>query len=162
AARLWQDGNIVQAPTITFNRNDRTVLAQADAQHRVATLFVQTDASGKVTPVNVASNQLSYLDQIRQARFVGSVVASMTDGTLTSDQATIYLLPREQKPGVKAPANEPSASHLDHVVADGNVVLIQPTRHGQGDHLVYTAADGKYVLRGGPPSIFDAERGTVQ
>jgi len=162
AARLWQDGNIVQAPTITFNRNDRTVLAQADAQHRVATLFVQTDTNGKVTPVNVASNQLSYLDQIRQARFVGSVVASMTDGTLTSDQATIYLLPREQKPGVKAAANEPNASHLDHVVADGHVVLIQPTRRGHGDHLVYTAADGKYVLNGGSPSIFDAERGTVQ
>jgi hypothetical protein len=27
---------------------------------------------------------------------------------------------------------------------------------------VYTAADGKYVLTGGSPSIFDAERGTVQ
>lgn len=162
AARLWQDGNIVQAPTITFNRNDRTVQAQADAQHRVATLFVQTDANGKVTPVNVASDQLSYLDQIRQAHFVGSVVARMTDGTLTADQATIYLLPREQKPGVKAAANQPNASRLDHVVADGHVVLIQPARHGQGDHLVYTAADGKYVLSGGSPSIFDAERGTVQ
>jgi lipopolysaccharide export system protein LptA len=160
AARLWQGGNIVRAPTIIFNRNDRTVHARADAQARVATLFVQTDANGKVTPVNVASDQLTYLDQIRQARFVGSVVAKMTDGTLTADQATVYLLPRDQKP--KAAANEPSASHLDHVVADGHVVLIQPTRHGQGDHLVYTAADGKYVLRGGPPSIFDAERGTVQ
>jgi lipopolysaccharide export system protein LptA len=162
AARLWQGGNIVRAPTITFNRNDRTVHAQADAHDRVATLFVQTDTNGKVTPVNVASDQLTYLDQIRQARFVGSVVARMTDGTLTADQATIYLLPRDQKPGVKAPTNEPSASHLDHVVADGHVVLIQPTRHGQGDHLVYTAADGKYVLSGGSPSIFDAERGTVQ
>jgi lipopolysaccharide export system protein LptA len=162
AARLWQDGNIVQAPTIIFNRTERTVQAQADAQHRVATLFVQTDANGKVTPVNVASDQLTYLDQIRQARFVGSVVARMTDGTLTADRATVYLLPRDQKPGSKAPANEPSASHLDHVVADGHVVLIQPARHGQGDHLVYTAADGKYVLSGGSPSIFDAERGTVQ
>ena len=162
AARLWQGGNIVRAPTIAFNRNDRTVHAQAGAQERVATLFVQTDANGKVTPVNVASDQLTYLDQVRQARFVGRVVARMTDGTLTADQATVYLLPRDQKPGVKAAANEPSASHLDHVVADGHVVLIQPTRHGQGDHLVYTAADGKYVLSGGSPSIFDAERGTVQ
>jgi lipopolysaccharide export system protein LptA len=162
AARLWQDGNIVQAPTITFNRNDRTVHAQADSEHRVATLFVQTDATGKVTPVNVASDQLTYLDQIRQARFVGGVVASMTDGTLTADQSTIYLLPRQQNPGVKTPANEPNASHLDHMVADGHVVLTQPTRHGQGEHLVYTAADGRYVLSGGSPSIFDAERGTVQ
>ena len=163
AARLWQDGNIVQAPTITFNRNDRTVHAQADSERRVATLFVQTDAStGKVTPVNVTSDELTYLDQIREARFEGGVVARMTDGTLTADHSTIYLLPRQQKPGVKAASNEPNASQLDRVVADGHVVLTQPTRHGQGDHLVYTAADGKYVLRGGTPSIFDAERGTVQ
>jgi len=163
AARLWQDGNIVQAPTITFNRDNRTVHAQADSDYRVATLFVQTDATGKVTPVNVASDQLTYLDQIRQARFVGGVAAKMTDGTLNADQATVYLLPRQQqKPRVKAATNEPSASQLDHVVADGHVVLTQPARHGQGDHLVYTAADGKYVLSGGSPSIFDAERGTVQ
>ncbi|HEY6937898.1 MAG TPA: LptA/OstA family protein [Terriglobales bacterium] len=163
AARLWQDGNIVQAPTITFNRNNRTVHAQADSDYRVATLFVQTDATGKVTPVNVASDQLTYLDQIRQARFVGKVAAKMTDGVLNADQATVYLLPRQQqKPSVKAATNQPGASQLDHVVADGHVVLTQPTRHGQGDHLVYTAADGKYVLSGGSPSIFDAERGTVQ
>jgi lipopolysaccharide export system protein LptA len=160
AARLWQDGNIVQAPTITFNRNQRTVHAQADARRRVATLFVQTDAAGKVTPVNVMSDELTYVDQIRQARFVGAVAATMTEGRLTADRATVYLLPRAQKP--KAAAGEPGASQLDRVVADGHVVLWQPTRHGQGDHLVYTAQDGKYVLSGGSPSIFDAERGTVQ
>jgi len=27
--------------------------------------------------------------------------------------------------------------------------------------LVYTAADDKFVLTGGPPSIFDAERGKI-
>ncbi|HSB74225.1 MAG TPA: LptA/OstA family protein, partial [Terriglobales bacterium] len=89
-------------------------------------------------------------------------VARMTEGTLTADRATVYLLPRQQRPGVKAPVNEPSASQLDHIVADGHVILKQPTRQGQGEHLVYTAADGKYVLSGGEPSIFDAERGTVQ
>jgi lipopolysaccharide export system protein LptA len=37
--------------------------------------------------------------------------------------------------------------------------MTQPTRRGTGDNLVYTAADDKFVLTGGPPSIFDAERG---
>ncbi|HLK32198.1 MAG TPA: LPS export ABC transporter periplasmic protein LptC [Terriglobales bacterium] len=162
AARLWQDGNVVQAPTITFNRNQRTVQAQGDSDHRVATLFVQTDVNGRVTPVNVTSDQLTYRDQIRQANFVGGVMAKTADGTLTSDRATIFLLPRQTTPARKAPANEPGASQLDRIVADGHVVMTQPTRHGQGEHLVYTAAEGKYVLTGGSPSIFDAERGTVQ
>ena len=30
-----------------------------------------------------------------------------------------------------------------------------------GDQLVYTADDGKYVLTGKTPSIFDASHGTV-
>ena len=55
-----------------------------------------------------------------------------------------------------------NASQLDKVVADGNVALVQPTRRGRGDHLVYTAKEGKYVLSGKSPSISDAERGTVQ
>jgi lipopolysaccharide export system protein LptA len=162
AARLWQGGNVVQAPTITFNRNDRTVQAQGDAGNRVATLFVQTDVNGRTTPVNVLSDQLTYLDSIRQARFEGGVMARTADGTLTADKATVYLLPRQQKPAAKPAADQPGASQLDRIVANGHVVLTQPQRRGQGDHLVYTAADGKYVLTGGSPSIFDAERGTVQ
>jgi lipopolysaccharide export system protein LptA len=50
---------------------------------------------------------------------------------------------------------------LDKIVATGQVVITQPTRHGTGDKLVYTADEDKYVLSGGPPSIFDAERGKI-
>jgi lipopolysaccharide export system protein LptA len=39
--------------------------------------------------------------------------------------------------------------------------VTQPTRRATGDQLTYTAADSKFVLTGGPPSIFDAERGKV-
>jgi lipopolysaccharide export system protein LptA len=161
-ARLWQDGNTVDAPTITFDHNHRSVLAKGSSVSRVETLFVQEDATGKTTPVNVTSNQLTYLDERRQALFTGSVVARSADGTLTSDRATVLLLPKGQKrPGSAAGAG-PDTSRVDRIIADGHVVIVQPNRRGQGDHLVYTAADGKFVLTGGPPTIFDAERGTVR
>ena len=35
----------------------------------------------------------------------------------------------------------------------------QPGRRAVGQQLVYTAAEDKFVLSGGAPSIFDAERG---
>jgi lipopolysaccharide export system protein LptA len=38
-------------------------------------------------------------------------------------------------------------------------VVQQPGRRAVGQQLVYTAADDKFVLTGGSPSIFDAERG---
>ncbi len=40
-------------------------------------------------------------------------------------------------------------------------MVTQPDRRADGDRLVYTAADDKFVLTGGPPSIFDAEHGKI-
>ena len=50
---------------------------------------------------------------------------------------------------------------LDHMVAQGDVLVQEPNRQAQGQNLVYTAADDKFVLTGGPPSIFDAEQGKI-
>jgi lipopolysaccharide export system protein LptA len=47
------------------------------------------------------------------------------------------------------------------MVAQGKVVIDQPGRRAEGNTLVYTAADDKFALTGGPPSIFDAERGKI-
>jgi len=40
-------------------------------------------------------------------------------------------------------------------------VATQPQRRVEGDHLVYTAGEDKFVLTGGSPSIFDAEHGKI-
>jgi lipopolysaccharide export system protein LptA len=40
-------------------------------------------------------------------------------------------------------------------------VITQPTRRATGKRMVYTAAEDKFVLSGGPPSIFDAEHGKI-
>ena len=48
---------------------------------------------------------------------------------------------------------------VERIVAEHRVVIAQPARHAAGERLVYTSADDKYVLTGGTPSIFDAERG---
>ena len=47
------------------------------------------------------------------------------------------------------------------MIAEDNVVVQQPNRRADGQKLVYTAADDKFVLTGGPPSIFDAEQGKI-
>ena len=47
------------------------------------------------------------------------------------------------------------------MVAQGDVVIQEPGRRANGQTLVYTTSDDKFVLTGGPPSIFDAERGKI-
>jgi lipopolysaccharide export system protein LptA len=75
---------------------------------------------------------------------------------MTGQKMTVFLLPRSQS---KEGTNPAMPGQVDRIIAEDQVVLTQPTRHATGDRLVYTSADEKFVLTGGPPSIFDAERG---
>ncbi len=153
-ARLWQGANIVQAPVIDFDRNRRIITATSAPGKPVSTVFVQQDKTGKATPVNVTAARLSYVDSQRIVRFEGGVVMKGSDATVTADHVDVYLQPRSGNALV-------GASQLDHVVAEGHVLIQEPNRRAKGDKLVYTAAQSKFVLTGGPPSIFDAEHGTT-
>ena len=157
-ARLWQGANIVEAPVIDFDRDKRSMLAQG-AEQRVSTVFLKPGENGKATPVNVTAARLTYVDAQRRARFDGGVILRSADGTMTGDTVDVYLKPRDQNQ--KAAVQPTQASQLDRIVCQGNIVLQQPNRRGTGEKLVYTAADSKFKLTGGPPSIFDAEHGQV-
>jgi lipopolysaccharide export system protein LptA len=159
-ARLWQGANIIQAPTIEFDRNRRWLQASAPnaANNRVTTVFAQTDKTGKTTPVTVRAGKLTYSDPERIARYEGGVNVKTVDGTMTAQQVTIHLQPAGSGAG--------GISQLDRIIATGNLVFEQqnPARRVAGEQLVYTASDGKFVLSGTSaksPSIFDAERGQI-
>ena len=187
-ARLWQDANVIEAPSIQFDRDRRSVVAQGTAAQPVSTVLVQTkliqpdrtpeetptkkaeegekhktdpkaeEKSGQSSPVTISANRLTYADPERRAHYEGSVVAKGTGFTATARTADAYLLPRSQ-----ASSNQQltGPSRLDRVVAQGDVVIQQPTRRAEGQTLTYTDSDDKFVLTGGPPSIFDAERGKI-
>lgn len=157
-ARLWQGPNIVEAPTISFDRTKRSLQAQGGQGARVASVFVQKDKNGKLTPVNVTSDRLSYVDGERRAVFSGNVVVRAQDASITSASVQVILLPK------KSQAENQSASQLERIEAQGDIKIEQGSRKATGNKLVYTAAEEKMVLTGTPgklPSIFDAERGQI-
>ena len=154
--RLWQDGNIVTAPTIEFARERRSMVACGTPDRPVSTVLVQTDKNGNPIPVAITSSRLNYMDSERRAHFDENVTAKGVDVTITARQMDAYLQPRGQ-----AASQTLAAGKLDKIVAVGQVVIVQPNRRATGDQLVYTAAEDKFVLTGGPPSIFDAERGKI-
>ncbi len=173
SARLWQDANVVSAPVIEFDRDRRSVVARASSDQgsaaanartspaqSVSTVLVQTDKSGKVMPVAVTAGRLTYTDSERRAYFEGGVVAMSADFSVHSEQMEVFLAPR----GPAASGGGQSlggAARLDRIVARNQVLVTQPTRRATGNQLVYIAADDKFVLTGGPPSIFDAEHGKI-
>jgi lipopolysaccharide export system protein LptA len=157
-ARLWQGADIVEAPTISFDRTRRSLQAQGAQSGRVASIFVQKDKNGKLTPVNVTSDKLSYVDSERKAVFSGNVIVRAQETTIASDAIHVILLPK------KSQSENQSASQLERIEAQGDIKIDQGSRKASGSKLVYTAADQKMVLTGTPtkpPSIFDAERGQI-
>lgn len=162
-ARLWQTGNIIEAPIIVFDREKRSVQAEAASGRRVSTVLVQQDKKGTSTPVSIAADKFSYVDNQRKALFEGSVLMRGADATVTANEVQAFLRAHETGKGPQS-SGLPGASgpsQLEKVVAQGNVVVQEPNRRATGQKLVYTASEQKFVLTGGPPSIFDAERGTV-
>jgi len=155
-ARLWQDANVIEAPSIQFDRDHRSVIANAANGKPVSMLVSQAD-SNKVTPLAVNATHLAYTDNERKAHFDGNVVAKWTDMTITAKTLDVFL----QSQSETSTTSVSGLGKLDRVVAKDQVIINQPKRQGNGDQLVYTAADDKFVLTGGPPSIFDAERGKI-
>ena len=157
-SRLWQDANVVQAPTIEFDRDKRSVIAHRVDAQKVSTALVRTDKNGKTTPVAITSARLVYADSERKAHFDGGVLAKGADLTISSNQMDVFLQARGQ-----APSNQPNttAGKVERIVAQGQIVVTQPARRATGQQLVYTAAEDKVLLTGGPPSIFDAEHGKI-
>ena len=53
---------------------------------------------------------------------------------------------------------------VDHSVATGSVILAQPGRTATGEKLVFTAADGNFLLTGTKavaPRVVDRQQGTT-
>jgi lipopolysaccharide export system protein LptA len=174
-ARLWQNANVVEAPSIQFQKNDRALVADSAATQKVSTVLVGADKNGKPTVVTVTANHLTYRDSERKAHFEGAVMATSSDMTITSNQMDVFLTPANLGRRASSPVpaqsagNPPAASKpptavpasLEKIIASGNVIITEPNRRGSGETLTYTTADDKFILTGGPPSIFDAERGKI-
>ncbi len=156
-ARLWQGANIVQAPAIEFDHNRRSMLARGGSAAGVTTVFVQESAEGRRTPVQVSAARLSYTDRERRVHFAGGVSVRGGDARVFADEVDVFL-----RPAALGTSSGPGV--LERIAAQGNVRVEEGSRRAQGALLVYTAADGKFVLTGdgaNRPSIFDAELGST-
>ena len=157
-ARLWQGANIVEGPTISFDRAHRSLQSQGNQSTQVRSVFVQPDPkTGKTTPVRVNADKLTYVDADRKAVFTRNVQVHWTDGIMTADTIQVFLRPSGNQ-------GQDTASQLDHIVAQGDILIDQKDRKATGKQVLYAAQDRKFVLTGSDdkrPSIFDAEHGEI-
>ena len=116
---------------------------------------------------------LTYWNDLGKAHLEGGVTAASQQGEMTSRTLDLFLGPTGPINGAPgALAAQASASHgapdtagggrqLSRALALGNVVVRQGDRRGVAEQGEYLAADGKFVLSGGQPTITDASSDTT-
>jgi lipopolysaccharide export system protein LptA len=163
-ARLWQAANSVAASTIVVDRQNQMLIApEKGGEGRVHGVFADpgSKATGSEAVIRVDANSLTYSGGEHRATFEGNVVAQQASGRLRADKADLFM--SKDTAGASTRVPNPRGS-LDHMVASGKVQLDEGARKGEGERLVYTAADGKFVLygrTGEPARMADPEHGTI-
>jgi lipopolysaccharide export system protein LptA len=153
--RAWRGADVVESATLDVFRSERRVSSGT----RVLTSHLQPAAlveeshvkNGKrpTRPVTIRAEHLEYFDAGRKASYRGSVRMQTESTRLEADRLDAFF--------AGSPAGK--AMELERAVAEGNVKVTQPGRRATGEHAEYFAADAKIVLSGGPPSLYDAEKG---
>ena len=182
-ARLWQGESVLEAARIELWRDEKKMQATG----HVVAIFPQAPGSGpsfamaatkstsrptSPTLWQIHAPVLTYWSDQGKAHLEGGVTATSDQGSLESRTLDVFLTPANTSGTPPArPSNPPGASsaqpsggggqQLSRVLAQGDVVVRQADRRGTGDQAEYTAADQKFVLSGGQPTLTNASNDTT-
>jgi LPS export ABC transporter protein LptC len=173
-ARLWQGDSVMEADSIELLRetrvmnasgNVRAVFPQAAGQSTVQTVAVQAGPK-KPRLWHVKAAALTYLDAESRAHLEKNVVAQSAEQTMRAAAVDLYFTRSEKPSSTGAPGSAPtnpaaSAQQISKAVGTGGTIVEQGTRKATAERGEYSAVDGKFVMSGGSPTIFDATEGTT-
>ena len=145
--RMWQDDNFVRGDVITLYREDKKMDARGHVQTALYQAKQKQGNAVAVVPVFATSDYMRYSDPDRLIHYETNVDIKQGTDRMTSAVADVYL--------------QKDVNELDRVIAERDVVLVQPGKRGTGDWCQYTAADEVAILKGNPAHVEDAEQGTT-
>ncbi|HNJ41050.1 MAG TPA: LptA/OstA family protein, partial [Acidobacteriota bacterium] len=147
-ARAWQDDNFIRGDVIELFQTEKRMTATGHVSSALYQME-RTNPKGQkqVIPIFGSSEFFSYNDSKRQARYERNSRLIQGEDTLSADSTDIYLAA--------------TTNQVEHLIAQGKVVLTQPQRRGTGDQAEYTASDDKFVLVGNMARVEDSAQGTT-
>jgi lipopolysaccharide export system protein LptA len=172
-ARLWQGASVLEADSIELLKNERRL----NATGNVRSVFPQAPgiAKGFVPGVppkqsvlwHAQSAKMSYWDRENRARLEQRVVVQAPDEKINSEMLDLYF--SRGNTGGNSAAKQTAAGNgagdgggvlqISRAVATGDVTVQQGERRATAERGEYTATEGKFVMSGGVPTIFDASQG---
>jgi lipopolysaccharide export system protein LptA len=155
--RAWQGVDVIESSALDVYRTQRRLSSgfQVLTSHLQPASLVAGKATsspgpqGEARPATVRADMLEYFDEGRKAAYRGNVRLQTENTTLEATRMDVYFSPGETA----------EQSQIERAIADGQVRVLQPGRQAQGQHAEYYAAPGKIVLTGGPPSLYDVQKG---
>ena len=151
-ARLWQGPSVLEADSIELLRGTRVVNAVGNVRGVFQQAAKEPAPNKKPGLWHVNSGTLTYWDADNRAHLEKNVVVQSEDQRMRGPVLDLFFTHGEGNGG---------ASQISRAVGTGGVIVEQGDRRGTAEKGVYTAADQKFVLSGGKPTLFDPEQGTT-
>jgi lipopolysaccharide transport protein LptA len=155
--RAWQGSDVVESVSLDIFRSERRVSSGTGVltSHLQPTAPIPGESAAGAArqsgPVTIRADHLEYFDQGRKAIYRGNVRMQTENTTLEADRLDAYFTRLSSVTQVE----------LQRAVAEGGVKVTQPGRRATGDHAEYFAAEGKIAMSGGPPLLYDVEKGAT-
>jgi len=155
-ARLWQGASVLEAETIELLRPSRVLNATGNVR-AVFPQAPQPGANAGAAPVwHISSGLLTYWDAENRAHLEKDVFVQSADQKMRAPQLELFFT----RTGADKQGNG-GTSQISRAVGTGGVVVEQGDRRGTAERGLYTAAEEKFVLTGGTPTLFDPVEGTT-
>jgi lipopolysaccharide export system protein LptA len=172
SGRLWQGQSVIEADTIELDSPSHVLVARG----QVRGVFPQTAWSPKPNQAAIqttgrASGQtqsktghpetelghvqgglLTYWETESRARVEQNARADSLQGSIQANQIDLYF---------STPSAVNATKELSRAVATGDVAVHQEDRRGTSNRAEYTASEGKFVLSGGKPTLYDSTGDTT-
>jgi lipopolysaccharide export system protein LptA len=178
-ARLWQGDSVLEADSIELLRETKVL----NAVGKVRAVFPQTPAPGqpgallsgtqpspekKTVLWHVSSGTLTYNDATSLAHLEKNVVVQSPDQKIRAPIMDLYFARGANKSAdgpttsTTATPAAPGAQQISRAIGTGGVIVDQAGRRATAERGEYTASDGKFVMSGGDPTLYDSTEGTTK
>ena len=161
--RLWQGDSVLEADSIELLRdakvlnaagNVRGVFPQYTAPPGGPALAAQA-ATKKPLLWHVAAETLTYSDTQNRAHLKKNVAVQSAEQKIHAAAMDLYFT------GGGSANSSAGAKQISRAIGAGGVIVEQGERKATAERGEYTAAEGKFVMSGGNPTIYDASQGTT-
>ena len=157
--RAWRGADVVESSSLDVNRKEKRL--SSGSQVLTSHLQPASYAAGatpsaeapvrETRPFTVHADFLEYFDEGSKASYRGHVKLQAEGTSMEADKMDVSFS--------QLGTNQESV--VERAMAEGHVVVLQPGRRATGEHGEYFAGPGKIVLTGGPPIIYDVEKGST-